>query len=101
MQDAVQTSHHPNYVAVWYWLIGLALLSVLVSALPLSHSLVVVLIFAFAGVKALLVALYFMHLRFEHLLISVLVLLPLTFFVVLVLVLLPDIAFYAGTHAAK
>mgnify|MGYP001589066248 CR=1 FL=1 len=83
---------HPNYVAVWYWLLGLALASVLVSALPLSRTFTVVLVFAAATVKALLVALYYMHLRFERWLIYTLALVPLVLLGVLLLVLLPEIA---------
>ena len=83
---------HPNYVLVWYWLLGLALASVLVSALPLSHTFTVVLVFAAATVKAVLVALYYMHLRFERWLIYALALVPLALFGILLLVLLPEIA---------
>jgi cytochrome c oxidase subunit 4 len=91
MTTRVTAHHHPNYVAIWYWLVGLALVSVLVSGLPLPHELVLVVIFAAAFVKAVLVALYYMHLRFEQLLIYFLVLVPLTSFIILVVVLLADI----------
>ena len=84
---------HPNYVLVWYWLLGLALASVLVSALPLSHTFTVVLVFAAATAKAWLVALYYMHLRFERRLVYALVLVPLVLFGMLLLVLLPEIAY--------
>ena len=89
------TAHqHPNYVAIWYCLVGLALVSVLASALPLPHELVLVLIFTAAFVKAVLVALYYMHLRFERLLIYFLVFVPLASFFILVLVLLADITLH-------
>ena len=94
MTTSVTAHHHPNYVAIWYWLVGLALVSVLSSALPLPHELVLVLIFTAAFVKAVLVALYYMHLRFEQLLIYVLVFAPLVSFVILVLVLLADITLH-------
>jgi hypothetical protein len=55
--------------------------------------LVLVLIFAAAFTKAVLVALYYMHLRFERLLIFLLVFAPLLGFVILVLVLFADIKF--------
>jgi len=89
MTHQAQT-HHPNYVAIWYWLIGLALASVLISALPLPHTLTLVIIFAVAFVKAWLVALYYMHLRFERLLIFCLVAVPLAFFVILLAVMYYD-----------
>ena len=86
-------STHPNYVLVWYWLFGLALASVLVSTLPLSHTFTVVLVFAAATVKALLVALYYMHLRFERRLVYALALVPLALFGILLLVLFPEVAY--------
>lgn len=86
---------HPNYTTIWFWLLGLALGSVLVGLLPLPHQFTIVLIFAAATVKALLVALYYMHMRFEHLLIYGLVIFPLLLFAILLCVLFPDIAFHA------
>ena len=83
---------HPNYVVVWYWLLGLALASVLVSTLHLPHTSTVGLIFAAATAKALLVVLYYMHLRCEPWLIYALILVPLVLFGVLLLVLFPEIA---------
>jgi cytochrome c oxidase subunit 4 len=84
--------HHPNYYAVWYWLLGLAIGSVLISRSPLPHRFVIVLIFAAAAVKAGLVVWYFMHLKFERLLIYMLIVTPLIAFAILLLVLFPEIA---------
>jgi len=83
---------HPNYVAVWFWLVGLMVTSVAISQLPFSKSATDVVIFAIAGVKAVLVALNFMHLRFERLLIYSLAIVPLLLFFILTAVLFPDIA---------
>ena len=91
MTNSAQTHHHPNYVAIWYWLIGLALGSVIVSVLPLPHPLILGILFAAAFAKAWLVALYYMHLRFERLLIVALVLVPLLFFIILLGVLFYDV----------
>ena len=85
--------HHPNYYAVWYWLVGLAIGSVLISRLQLPHGFVIVLIFAVAAVKAGLVVWYFMHLKFERLLIYLLIVTPVLAFAILLLVLFPEIAF--------
>lgn len=84
---------HPNYVAVWFWLVGLMIASVAVSSLPFSKSVTVFVIFAIAGVKAVLVALNYMHLKFERLLICSLATVPLVLFFILMAVLFPDIAF--------
>ncbi len=83
---------HPNYVAVWFWLVGLMVASVAISLLPISESATVVVIFTIAAVKAVLVALNFMHLRFERLLIYSLATVPLVLFFILMAVLFPDIA---------
>ena len=66
MAQSTHTHEHPNYVLIWYWLLGLALVSVLLSALPIPQAVTLFLIFAAACVKAVLVALYYMHLRFER-----------------------------------
>jgi len=84
---------HPNYVAVWYWLLSLALVSVSLSALPLSHTFIVVLVFAAAIAKAWLVALYYMHLRFERWPVYALALVPLVLCGTLLLVLWPEMAY--------
>lgn len=85
---------HPNYVAIWFWLIGLLIVSVGISSLPISKSVTLFLIFGAAVVKAMLVALNYMHLKFEQLLISAMAIVPLLIFLVLWLVLYPDIALH-------
>lgn len=84
---------HPNYILIWYWLMGLAVGSVLISQLPLPHTAAVVVIFVAAAIKAALVAWYFMHLKFERMLIYTLIITPLIAFVILMIVLFPEIAF--------
>ena len=95
MAGSEQAHHHPNYVAVWYWLVGLAIGSVIISSLGLPVTVNLLIIFGVALVKAVLVALYFMHLKFEQMLIYSLVFVPLIFFAILLLVLFPDIAFHS------
>ncbi len=85
---------HPNYVAVWFWLVGLMVASVAISLFHFSESATVVVIFTIAAVKAVLVALNFMHLRFERLLIYSLAIVPLVLFFILTAVLFPDIALH-------
>ena len=86
---------HPNYTAVWLWLLGLLGLGVAASFLPGGRTFAVLVIFATAFVKALLVALNFMHLRFEPALIYALVLIPLLFLTVLAAALLPDFVWHS------
>ena len=91
MSDAAR--HHPNYLAVWISLMALAILSVLATELPAPHSLIETFIYTVAFAKALLVALFFMHLRTERGLIITLVVVPLCLFVILLVTLLPDFVF--------
>jgi len=57
---------HPNYWAIWAWLLGLTVVEVAVARLAsLPRGMLILVLLALAIWKALLVALYFMHLRFE------------------------------------
>ncbi len=86
---------HPNYTAVWLWLLALLGLGVASSFLPGGRTFAVLVILATAFAKAILVALNFMHLRFEPALIYTLVLIPLLFLVVLAAALFPDFVWHS------
>jgi caa(3)-type oxidase subunit IV len=86
---------HPNYTAVWIWLLALLGIGLAASLLPGGRGIAVVVIFATAVVKALLVALNFMHLRFETGLIYALALVPLVFAAILAVALFPDFVWHA------
>ncbi|MGB4782086.1 cytochrome C oxidase subunit IV family protein [Candidatus Methylomirabilis sp.] len=85
---------HPNYVAIWVWLVVLMVAGVLATRLPLEKSVVNNLIFAIAAVKAVLVALNYMHLKSENWLIYALAIVPVLLVVAMTLVLFPDIVFH-------
>jgi cytochrome c oxidase subunit 4 len=89
---------HPNYTAIWLWLLALMGLGLAASALPGGRTLAILLIFATAFAKAILVAMYFMHLRFEPALIYALVLIPLLFVAVLAAALFPDFVWHSPAH---
>jgi len=57
----------PNYMAIFWWLLGLTIAEIAWAVLP-HHSELVLAggIVALAIVKAVLVAMYFMHLKFER-----------------------------------
>jgi len=84
---------HPNYLAVWGWLVGLLIVGVLSATLPFPKAASLVVIFGAAIAKAILVAANYMHLRFEPRLIYAIVIAPLVLFVGLTLALVPDIVF--------
>ena len=66
-----------TYLVIWGWLAGLMLLGVGLSALPISKVVIVGLIFGLSSIKAALVALYYMHLRFDRRIITLVAVFPL------------------------
>lgn len=66
-----------TYLVIWGWLAGLMLLGVLLSELPISKTAVVLIVLVLSSVKALLVALYYMHVRMDRRLIPLIALAPL------------------------
>jgi cytochrome c oxidase subunit IV len=84
------TDKHPNYMAIFWWLAALTALELGVIFAPLTKVTVVVLLCALAVTKAALVAMYFMHLRFETRTLGLIALTPLTIATLLVFLLLPD-----------
>jgi cytochrome c oxidase subunit IV len=78
-----ETTHQePNYMAVFWWLLVLTILEIAVIYMP---------IVAMAISKATLVALYFMHLKFEKRTLGLIALSPFVLCVFLILMLTPDI----------
>lgn len=84
----------PNYVGIWVWLVVLLAVSLAAVYLPFSQTATIIVIFAVAVVKAFLVAVNYMHLRFERRLIHAIAIVPVLLFLVMTLILLPDIAFH-------
>ncbi len=84
------THRHPNYMAVFGWLLVLTVLEIGAIYLPISRILIAILLIGMAVSKAVLVALYFMHLRFERLTLGLIAMTPLILCVFLTLMLLPD-----------
>jgi cytochrome c oxidase subunit 4 len=80
----------PNYIGVFWWLLALTIIEIAVIYLPLTKLVIGALLVALALSKASLVALYFMHLRFERFTLSLIALTPLILCVFLILMLLPD-----------
>ena len=92
--------HHVNYIAVFGVLVVLTVVTVAVAFIPgIKSELVKVLIaLAIASVKASAVVIYFMHMKYEGKLIYLILLLPLSFCILLVVALLPDVTFAPIFH---
>lgn len=87
-----ETTHQePNYMGVFWWLLVLTILEIAVIYLPIVRIAVVILLVSMAISKAILVALYFMHLKFEHGTLALIAICPFVLCVFLILMLTPDI----------
>ena len=81
---------HPNYMAIFWALAILTVLELGVIFLPFGKVTNGTLLCALAVTKAALVAMYFMHLRFEVRTLGLIALTPLAIATLLVFLLLPD-----------
>lgn len=84
---------HVNYFSIWVWLIALTIGYILERFIGIPRNVALLAIFGIALLKALLVALNFMHLRWESPMIYMIVLVPIVLFGILLILLLPDITF--------
>ena len=98
-----ETGHsHPNYMAIFWYLAILTVVEIAVIYMPLAKLTIGVLLCALALTKAALVAMYFMHLRFEAKTLGWIAVTPLAIATLLVFVLLPDgFAVLKTTDTAK
>jgi caa(3)-type oxidase subunit IV len=86
------TAHSaPAYIKIFYILVVLTVVEVAIVYLGLPKMLLATLLVAFAVWKAALVAMHFMHLKFEKRTLAVVALAPFVLCVFLILMLMPDI----------
>jgi cytochrome c oxidase subunit IV len=78
---------------IWAWLVFLLIAGLIIFVLPVPRTVAVVTIFSFAVIKATLVLRNYMHLKREHLLIYLTVLVPALLFLGMALTLIPDIVY--------
>jgi len=86
------TAHsHPNYLRIFWILLVLTIVEVGITFLHLPKMLLASLLIILAVWKAALVAMHFMHLKFEKTTLAVVAITPFILCVFLILMLLPDI----------
>jgi cytochrome c oxidase subunit 4 len=88
--SAGETHEHPNYMLIFWYLLGLTILEVAVPSVIHAQVPKVALLVSMAVAKASLVALYFMHLRFEKKLLGIIAVTPMVICAFLLFMLMPD-----------
>jgi cytochrome c oxidase subunit 4 len=91
---------HPNYMAIFWWLAVLTVVEIAVVFLPFGKVVNGTLLCALALGKASMVAMYFMHLKFETRTLGLIAVTPLAIATLLVFVILPD-AFHVDHRTAN
>jgi caa(3)-type oxidase subunit IV len=91
-QEATAHTAHPspNYVLIFVWLIVITAVEVGVGVIPrdiIPNTITFPVLLAMAGAKAILVALYYMHLRYDNKWFSMLIMAALPLAVVFILAL--------------
>jgi len=90
----------PNYMAIFWWLFALTVVEVAITYMPIPKALMITALVVLAFTKAALVAMYFMHLRFEKRTLGVVALAPPILLVMFVFIIYPDTAWRVFQHWA-
>lgn len=88
----MDTAHkHPNYILIWVYLFLLTVAELaLAFELPISRNMKFLLLMVLAVWKALLVAMFFMHLKFEKWNLRILFIIPLPLAAILILAVISE-----------
>src|SRR5262245_53414087 len=90
----------PNYMQIFYYLIGLTVAELAVSYVHLDRRLMIAVLMVLAFVKAALVAMYFMHLKFEKRTLAICAITPPVLLVMFLFITYPDTAWRLFTEWA-
>ena len=92
--EAIDTRAESNlYMMIWVWLVFLLIAGLMIFVLPIPRTAAVMTIFSIAAIKAALVLRNYMHLKHEHLILYLTVLVPALLFLGMALTLIPDIVY--------
>ena len=100
MSDA-DAHPHPNYMAVFYALFAITVAEVGIVYVPMPIALLVSILMVMALVKAGMVALYFMHLKYDNKTLTVIAATPLLLVAIAVAVVSYEFASFNPTPAAS
>ncbi len=91
-ENPMSTTHQePNYMHIFYALSVLTAVEIGAVFLPIDKMIIAVMLVTLALAKAVLVAMYFMHLKFEKRTLGIIALTPLILCALLIIALLPDL----------
>lgn len=88
--ERTEHAKHPPYFGIWGLLFLLTVVEIGVAFLSWSKQVIIIVLVALAVWKALLVALYYMHLRFEGNRLRILAIAPLPLAVILVIAVITE-----------
>ena len=83
-------NHQINTIPIWIWLAVLTVAEIGVTYLPFGQMLMASFLIIFAVAKAVLVAIYFMHLKFEKRALHLIAISPFVLCILLLIFLFPD-----------
>ena len=95
MAQAHEHAKRP-YLWIFLWLSLLTAIEVGVSYLELNKTVQIIILAAFAAAKAILVALYYMHLRYDHPILRLIGGFPFLLAVIMALIILADRTLVGG-----
>lgn len=78
---------HTSYMLIFWWLLGLTIAEVAVVYVDMSEFLIVSILLVLAFIKALMVAMYFMHLKYDNIVLSIIAGVPVVLAAIAVAVL--------------
>ena len=87
---AEEAKAHPNYWAIWAYLLVLTVGEVFIAQLAWHDTVIILVLLGLAIWKAALVALYFMHLRWEGMRMRIFAIAPLPLTVIIVIAVVTE-----------
>ncbi len=96
--DEAYAHAEPNYMAIFYWLFALTVAELAVAYMPMPKPLMIMGLVSLAIAKAALVAMYFMHLKFEKRTLAFIALTPPALLIMFLIVTFPDTAWRLLVH---
>ena len=95
MTNLPSVSHTKQYLIVFGWLVVLTIFEIGVASMHFPRVVLAILLVGSSLGKAVLIGLYFMHLKFESRLMWVLPAVPVVFAILFVFGIFPDIVYHA------